>query len=159
MNVPLNSVFSTLQAYLGSAYVNDFTYNNRSYQVRVQAESEFRASADDVRNLDVRNLDGNMVPLGSLVNVKDDFGPSVVRRYNLYPSASDQRVRGAGGELWSGARIDGADGGCEAATWVWVFLDWNVFPRKTVCRGAGCRFLVGDLSGILGIGGTIRELD
>lgn len=88
MNVPLNSVFSTLQAYLGSAYVNDFTYNNRSYQVRVQAESEYRASADDVRNLDVRDRTGNMVPLGSLVTVKDDFGPSVVRRYNLYPSAS-----------------------------------------------------------------------
>ncbi len=87
MDVPLDNVFGTLQAYLGSAYVNDFTYNNRSYQVRVQAEAEYRASADDIANLDVRDSSGRMVPLGSLVDVRDNFGPSVVRRYNLYPSA------------------------------------------------------------------------
>ncbi len=86
--VPLGGVFGTLQAYLGSAYVNDFTYNNRSYQVRVQAESQFRASADDIANLDVRDSTGRMMPLGSIVDVRDSFGPAVVRRYNLYPSAS-----------------------------------------------------------------------
>ncbi len=58
MNVPLENVFGTLQAYLGSAYVNDFTYNNRSYQVRVQSEAEFRASADDIARLDVRDSHG-----------------------------------------------------------------------------------------------------
>ena len=87
MNVPLSRVFSTLQAYLGSAYVNDFTYNNRSYQVTVQAESQFRSSVDDITQLDVRDANGHMVPLGSIVTVRDDFGPAVVRRYNLYPSA------------------------------------------------------------------------
>ena len=71
MNVPLENVFGTLQAYLGSAYVNDFTYNNRSYQVRVQAEAEFRATADDIARLDVRDSTGQMVPLGSIVDVKD----------------------------------------------------------------------------------------
>lgn len=88
MEVPLDSVFGTLQAYLGSAYVNDFTYNNRSYQVRVQAEAEARASKDDIAKLDVRDSIGKMVPLSSIVNVRDEFGPSVVRRYNLYPAAS-----------------------------------------------------------------------
>ncbi len=88
MDVPLGTVFGTLQAYLGSAYVNDFTYNNRSYQVRVQAESEYRASPQDIERLDVRDSKGRMVPLSSLVEVKDKFGPSVVQRYNLYPSAS-----------------------------------------------------------------------
>ncbi|TWU32216.1 efflux RND transporter permease subunit [Novipirellula artificiosorum] len=88
MNVPLENVFGTLQAYLGSAYVNDFTYNNRSYQVRVQSEAEFRASADDIARLDVRDHAGQMIPLGSIVNVKENFGPSVVRRFNLYPSAA-----------------------------------------------------------------------
>ncbi len=88
MNVPLSSVFGTLQAYLGSAYVNDFTYLNRSYQVRLQAEAEFRAKASDIENLDVRDATGQMIPLGALVEVRDDFGPTVVRRYNLYPSAS-----------------------------------------------------------------------
>jgi len=88
MNVPLSSVFNTLQAYLGSAYVNDFTYDNRSYQVRVQADSQFRNRAEDIRALDVRNTRGEMVPIGAIVDVREDFGPSVVRRYNLYPAAS-----------------------------------------------------------------------
>ncbi len=88
MNVPLSAVFGTLQAYLGSAYVNDFTYQNRSYQVRVQAEAEFRAQAEDIQRLDVRDAQGNMVPLDTLVEVREEFGPAAVRRYNLYPSAS-----------------------------------------------------------------------
>lgn len=93
MNVPLETVFGTLQAYLGSAYVNDFTYNNRSYQVRVQAEAEYRASAGDIADLRVRDASGRMIPMGSIVDVYDNFGPSVVRRYNLYPAAS---INGSG---------------------------------------------------------------
>ena len=88
MDIPLGSIFGTLQAYLGSAYVNDFTYLNRSYQVRVQAEAEFRARSEDIETLDVRNSSGEMVPLDAIVDVTDEFGPTVVRRYNLYPSAS-----------------------------------------------------------------------
>lgn len=96
LNVPLSSVFSTLQTALGSAYVNDFTYNNRSYQVRVQAEPEFRKSADDIEQLDVRDTSGAMVPLGSIAAIRDDFGPDVVRRYNMYPSASVNGAAAAG---------------------------------------------------------------
>ncbi len=96
MDIPLATVFGTLQAYLGSAYVNDFTYNNRSYQVRLQAESEFRDSADDIVNLDVRDSSGQMIPLGSIVNVEETFGPAVVKRYNLYPSASINGSAAAG---------------------------------------------------------------
>ncbi|MEM8671594.1 MAG: multidrug efflux RND transporter permease subunit [Planctomycetota bacterium] len=96
MDVPLSSVFRTLQAYLGSAYVNDFTLNNRSYQVRIQAESEFRASSEDIQDLDVRDKSGQMVPLSAVIDVKDDFGPVVVRRYNLYPSASINGSAAAG---------------------------------------------------------------
>ncbi|WP_417849157.1 efflux RND transporter permease subunit [Thalassoglobus sp.] len=96
MDVPLSSVFGTMQAYLGSAYVNDFTYLNRSYQVRVQAESVFRAKPSDIESLDVRDSTGKMVPLGSLVDVQDKFGPSAVRRYNLYPSASVNGSAAAG---------------------------------------------------------------
>lgn len=88
LNVPLSSVFGTLQAYLGSAYVNDFTYNNRSYQVRAQADSMFRASPDDITRLDVRNADGAMIPLGTFLNVSNRAAPPTIRRYNLYPSAS-----------------------------------------------------------------------
>lgn len=87
MNIPLNSVFGTLQAYLGSTYVNDFTAFGRTWQVRIQADDRFRVSGSDIEMLDVRNQDGEMVPLGTFVKVRDDLGPQVVQRYNLYPSA------------------------------------------------------------------------
>jgi HAE1 family hydrophobic/amphiphilic exporter-1 len=88
LGVPLASVFGTLQASLGSAFVNDFNRFGRTYQVRVQAESAFRRSPDDIRRLEVRNDRGGMVPLGSLVEVRDTIGPQIVPRYNLYPSSS-----------------------------------------------------------------------
>lgn len=88
LNVPLGTVFGTLQAYLGSAYVNDFNKFGRTYQVRVQADQEYRATPEDIRKLEVRNREGQMVPLGSLVNVQQSFGPQVINRFNLYPAAT-----------------------------------------------------------------------
>ncbi|WP_149496332.1 efflux RND transporter permease subunit [Roseiconus lacunae] len=88
MNVPLTNIYSALQSSLGAAYINDFTYNGRTYQVRMQAEPQYRDSTDDIKTLDVRDSAGNMVPLGTLLSVKDDFGPDVIRRFNLYPSAT-----------------------------------------------------------------------
>ncbi len=88
LDIPLSTVFGTLQAYLGSAYVNDFNKFGRTYQVRVQADPAFRAVPDDIRRLDVRTRGGEMVPLGTLVSVEESFGPQVVTRYNLYPAAS-----------------------------------------------------------------------
>ncbi len=87
LGVPLSSVFNTLQAYLGSAYVNDFNKFGRTYQVRVQADGRFRASPDDIKYLDVRNASGQMIPLGTVVDIKDTVGAQVILRYNLYPSA------------------------------------------------------------------------
>jgi HAE1 family hydrophobic/amphiphilic exporter-1 len=87
MNIPLSSVFNTLQAYLGSAYVNDFNRFGRTYQVNVQADQQYRVQADDIKVLDVRNSEGNMVPIGTFVNVEDSFGAPIIQRYNLYPSA------------------------------------------------------------------------
>ncbi len=88
LDIPLSTVFGTLQAYLGSAYVNDFNQFGRTYQVRVQADPAFRAEPDDIRRLDVRTREGEMVPLGALVSVEESFGPQIVTRYNLYPAAS-----------------------------------------------------------------------
>ncbi|MEA2627064.1 MAG: hydrophobic/amphiphilic exporter (mainly bacteria), family [Candidatus Binatota bacterium] len=88
LGVSLASVFDTLQAYLGSTYVNDFTRFGRLFQVRVQAESAFRVRADDVKRLDVRNPDGRMVPLATLADVRPMLGPQIIKRYNLYPAAS-----------------------------------------------------------------------
>ncbi|MBF0481806.1 MAG: multidrug efflux RND transporter permease subunit [Desulfovibrionaceae bacterium] len=86
--VNLNDIFSTLSTYLGSAYVNDFNKFGRVYQVRVQAQSGFRLTSDDIRVLEVKNASGDMVPLGAVTAVKDIVGPTVMTRYNLYTAAS-----------------------------------------------------------------------
>ena len=88
LGVSLDSVFTTLQTALGSAYVNDFNKFGKSYQVRVQADQRFRLEPEDIRKLEVRNMQGQMVPLGTLVKVEKRLGPLVIPRYNLYPSAS-----------------------------------------------------------------------
>ena len=86
-NVKLSDVFETLQVYLGSLYVNDFNKFGRTYQVVAQADAPFRAQLDDVMPLKTRNASGEMVPLGSVINVSRSFGPDVVQRYNAYTSA------------------------------------------------------------------------
>jgi len=86
--IPLTGVFDTLQAYLGSTYVNDFNLFGRTYQVRAQAEPAFRLTPQDITRLRVRNAEGRMVPLGTLVDVRDTIGPQIINRYNLYPSAA-----------------------------------------------------------------------
>ena len=88
MGVPLNNIFSSLQANLGSVYVNDFNKSGRSYQVMVQAQPSARVSADDIRRLQTRNSQGQMVPLGAMVSARDERGPLIINRYNLYPAAS-----------------------------------------------------------------------
>jgi HAE1 family hydrophobic/amphiphilic exporter-1 len=88
LDVPLHNVFGTLQAYLGSAYVNDFNKFGRTYQVRVQADDKFRAEPKDIARLEVRNRSGQMIPLGSLAKIQTSFGPQIITRYNLYPAAA-----------------------------------------------------------------------
>jgi multidrug efflux pump len=87
MHVPLTSVWDALQIYLGSLYVNDFNAFGRPYRVTAQADAPFRARPDDVVNLKVRNEAGEMVPLGTVVRVRDVSAPVSVVRYNMYPSA------------------------------------------------------------------------
>jgi multidrug efflux pump subunit AcrB len=87
LHVDLKDVFSTLQAYLGSAYVNDFTRFNRNWQVNIQADARFRLTPDDIGRLEVRNADDERVPLSALLVVRDITGPAIVNHYNLYPSA------------------------------------------------------------------------
>jgi len=88
--VPLGEVFATLQSCLGSRYVNDFNRFGRTWQVIVQADSQFRDELTDVPKLRVRNRAGQMVPLGSLAEFRLSSGPLVLTRYNMYPSAAIQ---------------------------------------------------------------------
>jgi HAE1 family hydrophobic/amphiphilic exporter-1 len=88
MGVLLNDVFATLQANLGSIYVNDFNTFGRTYQVRIQADAKFRSNLDRILRLEVRNRDGARVPLGTLLAVETRIGPQSITRYNLYPTAA-----------------------------------------------------------------------
>ncbi|MFK7776603.1 MAG: efflux RND transporter permease subunit, partial [Gimesia sp.] len=88
MGIPLDSIFDTLQANLGSTYVNDFNKFNRVFKVMVQADENYRDKVEDVTRLKVRDRRGNMVPLHTLVKVINSAGPQNVSHYNLYPTAS-----------------------------------------------------------------------
>ncbi|MEP6733229.1 MAG: multidrug efflux RND transporter permease subunit [bacterium] len=87
LGIPLNDLFQTLRIYLGSAYVNDFNKFGRTYQVIAQADAPFRSSAENISQLKVRNAQGEMVPLGSVLKVRQSYGPDQVTHYNGYPAA------------------------------------------------------------------------
>src|SRR5437763_3056739 len=96
LDIRLNDVFQTLQIYLGSQYVNDFNKFGRTYQVIAQADAPFRSSAENITQLKVRNAQGEMVPLGSLLTVKQSYGPDQVTHYNGYTSADINGSAGPG---------------------------------------------------------------
>jgi hydrophobe/amphiphile efflux-1 (HAE1) family protein len=85
--ISLTDLFQTMQVYLGSVYANDFNRFGRTYQVKVQADAQYRATAENIAQLKVRNEQGAMVPLGSVVQVKESHGPDQGLRYNGYPAA------------------------------------------------------------------------
>lgn len=87
LGVDVQDVFTTLQVYLGSLYVNDFNKFGRTYQVIVQADNQFRSKPDDIKKLQVRNKEGRMVPLGALLKISDTSGPEVAMHYNAFRSA------------------------------------------------------------------------
>jgi HAE1 family hydrophobic/amphiphilic exporter-1 len=87
LGVPFTQITSTLQIFMGSQYVNDFDFNNRSYRVYVQADKQFRAEPRNLRQFYVRSDDGMMVPLDELVTVKETTNAGVISHYNLFRSA------------------------------------------------------------------------
>ena len=110
LGVPLGAIFGTLQGTLGSTYVNDFNKFDRTYQVRVQADQRFRHEPEDIRRIEVRDMQGQMVPLGTLVKIEKKSGPHIIPRYNLYPSATINGEAGARLQHGSGPAADRADG-------------------------------------------------
>jgi len=87
LHVPLSQITDTLGVYMGSAYVNDFDFNNRSYRVYVQADKQFRATAQDMKQFYVRSDTGAMVPLENLISISQTTTPQVISHYNLFRSA------------------------------------------------------------------------
>jgi multidrug efflux pump len=88
LGVEVSDVFNTLQVYLGSYYVNNYNQFGRTWQVNIQADQRFRNRVDDIRQLQVRNNQGQMIRLGTLLDVRDTSGPVMVLRYNLYSAAA-----------------------------------------------------------------------
>ncbi|MDR3750475.1 MAG: multidrug efflux RND transporter permease subunit [Terracidiphilus sp.] len=86
MNISLSQITSTLNVFMGSEYINDFDYNNRTYRVFVQADQPFRMTAKDLHNYYVRSDSGQMVPLDNLTTVTESSGPPVITHYNLFRS-------------------------------------------------------------------------
>ena len=86
LQVSVDDIFSTLQTYIGSRYVNDFNAFGRTYRVYVQADQEFRANPDQIGQLYVRSRSGEMIPLSNLVTVNPTTGPQTINHYNLYRS-------------------------------------------------------------------------
>jgi HAE1 family hydrophobic/amphiphilic exporter-1 len=86
MNIPLSQITTTLGVFMGSEYVNDFDFNNRTYRVFVQADQPFRMRASDLHSFYVRSDSGMMVPLDNLVTVTNSSGPPVINHYNLFRS-------------------------------------------------------------------------
>jgi multidrug efflux pump len=87
LGVPLTEINQALQINLGSLYVNDFNQFGRTYQVRVQADAPFRSQREQIAQLKVRNSRGEMVPLSSIMKIRDTYGPDRVQRYNNYVAA------------------------------------------------------------------------
>ncbi len=131
--VPLQNVFDAMQVYLGSLYVNDFNRFGRTYQVIAQADSEFRDSAEDIARLKTRNVAGQMVPLGSLVNVTETYGPDRAMRYNGYPAAD---VTGAPGPGFSSVQAEALISKLATETLPkGVVLDWTELTYQRIIAG------------------------
>ena len=87
LHVPLSQITDTLGVFMGSAYVNDFDFNNRSYRVYVQADKQFRATSENMKRFYVRSESGAMVPLDNLISISQTTTPQVISHYNLFRSA------------------------------------------------------------------------
>jgi HAE1 family hydrophobic/amphiphilic exporter-1 len=104
LKVPVSAIFEAMRVFMGSAYVNDFNMFGRTYRVTAQADGEFRLDSESVSKIRVRNSEGQMVPLGSLVTFREIAGPERVPRYNLFPSAEVQGTARPG--ISSGQALD-----------------------------------------------------
>src|SRR5246500_5219720 len=106
LGVSMNSIFTALQSYLGTNFVNNFNFLGRTYQVNLQGDTAFRSNPDQIRRIYVRNDNGGMVPLGSVLDVHRITGPDTVYHYNVYPAA-----------LIQGSTIPGVSSGQATEKW------------------------------------------
>ena len=110
MNIPLSQITTTLGVFMGSQYINDFDFNNRTYRVFVQADQRFRMNASDLHNYYVRSDTGQMVPLDNLVTVTESSGPPVIYALQSLSLGRDRWLARAGLQLRAGNHRHGGSG-------------------------------------------------
>ncbi|HEY4962129.1 MAG TPA: multidrug efflux RND transporter permease subunit [Terriglobales bacterium] len=141
MQVQLQQITDTLQVYMGSAYVNDFDFNNRAYRVYVQADQQFRGQPRDIRNFYVRSDGGTMVPLDNVVNVSETAAPQVISHYNLFRSAE---INGAAAPGYSsGQAIAAMDSVAQKALPVGFNYTWSGLSLEEIKSGSQSALLFG----------------
>jgi len=139
MQVPLNDIWDTLQIYLGSLYVNDFNIFGRPYQVTIQADAPFRKKPEDMLNIKTRNAAGEMVPLGTLVKVREDFAPVSVGRYNMYNTA--ELSGGTAPGVSTGEAIKILDELAERVLPPGMSIDWTELSLLQILAGNSSIFI------------------
>jgi len=133
LDVPLSNVFEALQINLGSAYANDFNAFGRVYQVRVQADERFRIERTDIERLKVRSASGALVPLGSLVQIRDVAGPVLIQRYNMFTSVPLQGEAAPG--VSTGAALDAMEQVTNATVPPGVGFEWTDLAYQEKATG------------------------
>ena len=139
LDVPIASVFDSLQSYLGTNYVNDFNFLGRTYQVNVQADAPFRADPDQILRMYTRNNSGGMVPLGSMMDIKRVTGPDTVSHYNVYPAALIQGATLPG--VSSGQAIEKMERICRETLPSQFSYEWTQLTYQEVTEGNTAIFI------------------
>jgi multidrug efflux pump len=139
LNVPISSVFATLESYLGTNYVDDFNFLGRTYQVNLQGDADFRSNPDQILRMYTRNTTGGMVPLGSLMEVQRINGPDTVSHYNVYPAALIQGATSPG--VSSGQAIEKMERLCRENLPNGFSYEWTQLTYQEVSAGNTAIFI------------------
>lgn len=141
LGVPLSQITDALQVFMGSVYVNDFNFNNRSYRVYVQAEPQFRSHPDDIDRYYVRSSYGQMVPLDNLVKIGETANPSVISHYNLFRSAEIDGSAAPGRS--SGDAIDEMEALAQKTLPRGMSYEWTGLSLEEIQSGSQAAILFG----------------
>ena len=141
LSVPIPNIFETLSINLGTSYVNDFNAFGRVYQVRAQADQQYRLEREDILDLKVRSATGALVPLGTLVDIRDTTGPALVQRYNMYVSVPLQGNPGPG--VSTGTALDKMEGLAAQILPPGVSFEWTELAFQERNTGNTAIFIFG----------------
>jgi hydrophobic/amphiphilic exporter-1 (mainly G- bacteria), HAE1 family len=141
LNVPIDDLFSTLQAFLGSEYVNDFTLDRRNYRVYIQADQQFRSQPDDIQQLYVRSTTGQMIQLSNLVTITPTTSAQTITHYNLYRSISVQGATAPGKS--SGEAIAAMEQTAAQVLPAGMGLEWTGTALEEIVSGSQAPLIFG----------------